>query len=154
MSMFTRIWNKNRLSSTTCDEDLQKDWQRLAKFKRTLSKRTKKATNFKQFVFCVFWPLNDLKTLIWPDPPNIVWGARYFQFYEFFCESNEFLHWWKLRRFDPFAHSTYLHESARFGPIKFGAPLEAGPKEQEKHRACLDLTALPRIIIPCFWVPR
>ncbi len=35
--------NKNRLSSTTCGEELQKIFQRLAKFKRTWSKSPQKS---------------------------------------------------------------------------------------------------------------
>ncbi len=53
-----RRGNKNRLSSTTCGEELQKifkDWQSLNK--RTLSKSTKKVTEFKRFAFLTFFDL-------------------------------------------------------------------------------------------------
>ncbi len=39
------------------------DFKRLAKFKRTLSKSTKKVTNFKQFAFLAFFDLHKTSKL-------------------------------------------------------------------------------------------
>ncbi len=50
-------WNKNRLSSTTCGEELQKifkDWQ---SFKGLYQKVPKRFSDFKQFVFLTFFDL-------------------------------------------------------------------------------------------------
>ncbi len=52
---------------------ITKDIQRFAKFQRTLLKRTKKKSPILSD--SRFWPFltpNDLKTQIWPDPPNII----------------------------------------------------------------------------------
>ena len=56
-ALYEREGNKNRLSSTTCGEELQKifkDWQ---SFKELYQKVPKRFTDFKRFAFLTFFDL-------------------------------------------------------------------------------------------------
>ncbi len=72
--------NKNRLSSMTCGEDLQKnfkDWQNW--LIKELIQKVKKKSDFRRFyIFGLFGLQYDLKIPIWPDPPSITWRRGIF----------------------------------------------------------------------------
>ncbi len=72
--------NKNRLGSTTYGEEFQKigkDWQRFLKKHQRYSSIMSDLR---------FWPLNDHKTQVWPDPPNVILGCPRFSIFIYLSE--------------------------------------------------------------------